>query len=351
MRPSSGSSTRSRRDQVWEEKRQRWIARQGRGYGGGGGGGPSQGQRQRPPQLSEPPMHVAAAPAPVAPKSPLSRLVSEGYDRGAQQPASAHHPYGERPSSGSCGGLQQNPSSRGSSCITGASGGGGFDAGVAGQWNQNVQRDVQNRQDRHDPGVAGPPLKLHGGQRITQAPGGGASIDLSWGATQGSGSSAGAHPPRMPGPPGGQAGMGPGGMGPGGNAHNGQQAAAGPVSAQYADGQRYARGISPARQLSHSPSHAMRGGGGGGFSSPWGRDDDTGGGRQQAMPVRQQAPFGVDSQPQPVAGGAGMRRASPSPHHKVAPDAYYGEVAAAGCAPRGRAAGRPPGGASSFVFG
>jgi len=224
--------------------------------------------------------------------------------------------------------------------------GGGFDAGIAGQWNANVQRGVEHRQNQHDASVAGPPVRLHGGTRITQGPGGGASIDLSWGGggTQGSGSSAGAHPPRMPGPPCGQVGMGQGG--PGGNANYGQQA----PTPQYSDAQRYARGPSPSRGLSHSPSHAAAARGG----APFGRDDDPYGGRAPMQVRRDAAPFGVDAQPQPSAGGLGMRRASPSPQRRVAPDSgFYGDAPAAGCGlPRGRGAnGRPPGGASSFVFG
>merc|ERR1719182_8865 len=74
-----------------------------------------------------------------------------------------------------------------------AGGGGGFDANVAGQWSANVQQTRHNQQNRHDPSVAGPVMPS-GGQRITQAPGGGSNIDLSWG-----GPPPAQQPPRLPG--------------------------------------------------------------------------------------------------------------------------------------------------------
>uniref|UniRef100_A0A7S4QXJ7 Uncharacterized protein n=1 Tax=Alexandrium monilatum TaxID=311494 RepID=A0A7S4QXJ7_9DINO len=322
MRPSSNSSTRSRRDEVWEMKRQRWLARQRSGDGVGGA------------HLACPPTHLSdlsALPreAGQAPKSPLSRLVAEGYPPTASQVTSAHHPYGDRPPSDpSMLGMQSGkPSSRGSRASSG-----GFDARVAGQWSADVQQGVQHRQSRHDPGVVGPPVHC-GGQRILQAPGGGASIDLSWAATQHGPPSGGGgppphqahHPPRMPAAnpstPGGLPGQYPGAAGP-----------------PYGDAGRQAQRA--------SPTYA-RGGGG----TPWGRDGDP---RDAPAPPgrRDACPFGMDAAGPPAAGAAvrsasrGQRHASPSPMSRTPMDAP-----AAGAAVRGRAAGRPPGGASSFVFG
>jgi len=298
-------------------KRQRWLARQRGGDAGAGHG---------PPHLQ---MGDIMAPGgePHAPKSPLSRLVAEGYPETSSHPSSAQRLYGERPMSDPFPVAQSGkPGSRGSYGTSN----GGFDARIAGQWSDNVQRDVHQRQSRHDPGVAGPPMP-HGGHRITQAPGGGASIDLSWGSTQA------AHPPRMPGAtpsyaPNGQAGH-----------------YAGMAAPQYADGVR------PNRV---SPSYAARGSGGGG--APWGREGDVRD-MQQATPMRRDAcPFGVDvgMAPAPGAGVRGSSRGrgrSPSPHHGMlgagGVSKAMADVPAAGYAARGRAAGRPPGGASSFVFG
>eukprot|EP00416_Gambierdiscus_australes_P016908 CAMPEP_0171061452 /NCGR_PEP_ID=MMETSP0766_2-20121228/4446_1 /TAXON_ID=439317 /ORGANISM="Gambierdiscus australes, Strain CAWD 149" /LENGTH=298 /DNA_ID=CAMNT_0011517137 /DNA_START=1 /DNA_END=897 /DNA_ORIENTATION=- len=297
-------------------KRQRWLARQ-RGENVNADG------RAQCLQLGD----VMPSREQHHPKSPLSQLVAEGYSRASSQPSMGDFRYGgERPSSdplpGSYGGQPQPRSSSGPR--SGGLGGhsaqsGGFDARVAGQWSADVQQGVHQRQSRHDPSVAGPPI-ARTGQRVTQAPGGGAAIDLSWASTQGQ--ATGAHPPRMPGLP----------SGP--NSGRGT-----PVHGE------------GCRQAGRATPSCARGGG----SSPWGRDGD-GWDVQNAVHVgrREPCPFGVDSA-LPGAGARsssrGRRAPSPSPgYNVVAAPPMSKDVAAAG-AVRGRAAGRPPGGASSFVFG
>mmetsp|Transcript_16791 Transcript_16791/g.29462 ORF Transcript_16791/g.29462 Transcript_16791/m.29462 type:complete len:312 (+) Transcript_16791:47-982(+) len=311
MRPTSGASIRSRRDEVWELKRQRFVERQR-----GGGGAANNGHRPQP--LSD--LQTVAA-VHSAPKSPLSKLVAEGYPLGGQASVSAHQPYGERPLSGAgLGGLQHKPSSRGSHGVGVAN---GFDANIANQWSNNVQHDVVNRQNRHDPNVSGPAIQ-RGGQRVTQAPGGGASIDLSWG-------SAGAAPQaRTP---------------QGGSNVSGQCGQGMPYSQ---DGQSYhpQRGMSPARGL------------GNGSGAPWGTDSNytVAPRARQAQPSA--APFGTDQNVPAVPAGS-VRGKPPSPFGgaagSCAAGAMYGGAAdvapAGGQRGRGGLGGRPPGGASSFVFG
>lgn len=292
-------------------KRQRWLAKQRGGDNVGRG----------PPSLQLNELGSLQHREPPAPKSPLSRLVAEGYPQTSSEPSSAHQPYADRaPSDPNMLGMYPGkPSSRGS---RGASSG-GFDARVAGQWSADVQNGVQQSQNRHDPGVRGPAVHC-GGQRVTQAPGGAAAIDLSWGATQGQPAAAN-HPPRMPGshpssPP---------------NMQPGQYSSM--AAPSYAD----------AGRQRVSPSYARSG-----SSTPWGRDSDAR--DMRAPPVRRDScPFGMDGNG-PAAGGAavrsssrGQRGASPSPVARIPAD-----MPAAGAqAVRGRAAGRPPGGASQVVFG
>eukprot|EP00405_Crypthecodinium_cohnii_P009815 CAMPEP_0206443918 /NCGR_PEP_ID=MMETSP0324_2-20121206/14632_1 /ASSEMBLY_ACC=CAM_ASM_000836 /TAXON_ID=2866 /ORGANISM="Crypthecodinium cohnii, Strain Seligo" /LENGTH=397 /DNA_ID=CAMNT_0053911901 /DNA_START=60 /DNA_END=1254 /DNA_ORIENTATION=+ len=152
-RPGSGTSTRSRRDEVWEMKRQRWLAKQ-KGYPGSQSGQSGSMARGRPPALQE----FSGGTSGNREASPLSRFVAEGYPNRQQQA------YAK-----GAGGPDK--------------GGSGFDAAVAGQWSANVVHDVAARQNRHDPNVAGP-ARPNGGQRITQASGGNASIDLSWNSGQ-----------------------------------------------------------------------------------------------------------------------------------------------------------------------
>jgi len=261
--------------------------------------------------------------APPAPKSPLSKLVAEGYPHGQQASATAHQPYGERPSSGSGpGGLQHKPNSRGSHGTPGFNnnGGAGFDGNVASQWSNNLQRDVQNRQNRHDPSVAGPHIQA-GGQRVTQAPGGASAIDLSWGG------SAGHAPPRMP-------------------SHGTPQGAV----ASYA-GNQYGQ-AAPFPQDSHrhpqrGMSPASRGGSGGGV--PWGRDDNYTAQQQSRARQVQSAPFGTDANI--PSAGAGSRGQPRSPCGAGAPGYGNADLPAGGQRGRGGLGGRPPGGQSQIVFG
>eukprot|EP00929_Paragymnodinium_shiwhaense_P109780 TRINITY_DN76319_c0_g1_i1.p1 TRINITY_DN76319_c0_g1~~TRINITY_DN76319_c0_g1_i1.p1 ORF type:complete len:218 (-),score=36.28 TRINITY_DN76319_c0_g1_i1:31-684(-) len=94
MRPTSSMSMRSRRDEVWEMKRQRWLSKQKGGAGGHAG---------RQPSMSLDLRAVAAAPQRNSPPSPLSKLVAEGYPSTAQGKATMQQPYGDRPPSGSLG--------------------------------------------------------------------------------------------------------------------------------------------------------------------------------------------------------------------------------------------------------
>lgn len=294
-------------------------------------------EAQRPPNLSDLSRGAkeGGSRQPAAPKSPLSRLVDEGYPQGPPTQATSHQPYGDRPSSGSGVG-RQCPQPRSSNCTPGGIGNlgggapaplaGGFDANIAGQWNSNVQQNVHSRQNRHDPSVAGPHI-TQGGQRVTQAPGGCSSIDLSWGGGGGA-------PPRMPGS------GSPQGAAPC-HGHGGQNA--------YDNRNSHPqRGMSPAR---------------GQGAAPWGRDDNYTSApqsrRSQAAP-----PFGVDSGGSQFASNAVHSRGKP-PSGGGAPNSFahggaapgggmYSQpdmMAAGGQRGRGSLGGRTPGGSSQIVFG
>lgn len=340
--------------------------------------------------------------------SPLSRLVAGGGCSEAQQ-VSSFNPYGERPSHASGGSLASGAAA-GGGCTPGR--GAGFDANVAGQWSSNVVREVERRQNRHDPNNAGPFVPA-GGQRVTQAPGGASAVDLSWGGSHAPGGSGGSGvsngaPPRMP--------------RSGGGAGTPQGNYAGPLGCPalpYSGGaglgaqQPYARGHSPSPKTGHG-----RGGSVGSSArsrAPFGCDDEVPAGRplrRQQTPTRREAtpPFGVDSQL--PAAGAGVRSSScgpptrassphlqhqqqqhyhhqqrhqqqqfamtpspgaaargSSPHHQYQQEHYhqrqqppqrqqqplgYGsaiDAPAAGFSRRGHVAGRTPGGSSQVVLG
>lgn len=204
-------------------KRQRWLAKQR------DGGRQVQGR---------PTLDISTPCEAPAPKSPLSRLVAEGYPQ-AQFHGDRRQTHGGRAPSG-------------------------FSGSIAGQWSANVQHDVASRQNRHDPSIAGP-SRPSGGQRVTQASGGNASIDLSWQA------------PRLP-------------------------------SGTYRGGSGASRAYSDPGLRQPSPMQPR--------PCPWGRDDAPGcpdAGRQR-NPITPMACAGFDG-------------------------------------PRGRGGMRPPGGASSVVFG
>lgn len=248
----------------------------------------------------------------------LSRLVAGGGPAAPQVMSSVYQPYGERPSSG-------RHLANGVAVLSPV---GGFDANVAGQWNANVQRGVQNSQSRYDPSVAGPRLPS-GGQRITQAPGGVSSLDLS----EPYGNSVPSHPPRLP----------------------GRVGASGAGYVQQAQGGSYQDLRQP------SPSSIARRG------APFGVQDDVSLGRPP--PPRQAPPFGVD------VGAAGANSSSRSnsrgrnpivessfvsPSSNVPPPRgrnpimdgnYGGHAIDAGVARGGGRAGRTPGGSSQIVFG
>lgn len=181
--PSPTNSVRSRRDQVWEMKRQRFLSKQA----SGGHTDIQSGARSRPPPMSSdifggaPSSMFGAAPAPApapAPSSPLSKLVQQGYPpAGARDsPTSKVEPM--RPTGGGC--PPALPGSRGSAGAGGLGRQDSFDANVAQQWSSNVQSTLAQHQQQNDPNYHGC-YKKPSGYRVSQAPGGGSSISLSWG--------------------------------------------------------------------------------------------------------------------------------------------------------------------------
>lgn len=368
MRPNSGCSTRSRRDEVWDMKRKRWLARQKNG--GYNGDAVNGGGARRPPAMSiqpDAPPRAAADVRAGAPGSPLSRLVAGGYPE-TQASATTHQPYGDRP-----------PSSGGGA-------GAGFSGAVAGQWNSNVQQSLQQRQSRLDPNVAGPHIP-QGGQRVTQAPGGVASIDLSFANGGGGGGAVPSRtPPRMPGA--GQQQQQPQYSQQQAYGQQ-QQAPAYQQQQSYGNGQQqqapYNAHAMPAGGGMRAPSPARSGGGR--SAAPWGNDENYTVTPTRAR-QRDSCPFGQDSlapagppvgarrgQAGPGGGigshggfeanaqAAGGQMASrgargSSPHHAAAAAAAFqggcgaGAGAPAGSHMGGRGAyGRPPGGGSSLVLG
>jgi len=159
----------SRRDEVWERKRQAFLSRQN-------GDGAS--------AVSRPSM-ASAAPRSQARPSPLggadealSRLVREGYPEtvGAapQGTPTTRQMYGMQAYAGQAG---SRPNSRSREPPQQPSQQEGFHSGVAQQWSSNVQRNIVVHQN--DPNFTGP--KKPQGYRVAQAPGGASSINLSWG--------------------------------------------------------------------------------------------------------------------------------------------------------------------------
>jgi len=336
-------------------KKQRWLAKQRGGQPQQGGAVPNGRHGANlapgPGRYEEPRQH-----------SPLSRLVADGYVP-THVPTTAQQPYGQRPSSGSRGPCPDNMPVGGSAGYRPSSGsrgprpdrrpsGGQFDAGVAGQWSANVRDVQQQRQNRHDPNVAGPCIHA-GGQRVTQPAGGGASIDLSW---QESAPQNAPIPPRMPvaqtpsqyqsqgqaagayAPGGGFAGT-PGAGGAGGLRH---QAAQAYVEEHGAGSSPWTRGPSPGLQRSGSQRERAA------SNTPFGTSSDVPQGGARQMPQRRDMPppYGVDTYQDSYTGSSqrsgsrGVAGRDPNP------------MAAGGAAPvRGRGAGHTPGGASQIVFG
>jgi len=120
--------------------------------------------RNRPPAIGAVAVHDEApwAPVPDRPPSPLSQLVQKGY------PTPDVSPQRERRSAAL---PPRVPSGRPPS--------GAFDPNVAKQWSNNVQQQTAVHQQQHDPNFAGPYIRPTG-YRVSQAPGGGSSISLSW---------------------------------------------------------------------------------------------------------------------------------------------------------------------------
>eukprot|EP00929_Paragymnodinium_shiwhaense_P056155 TRINITY_DN2810_c2_g1_i1.p1 TRINITY_DN2810_c2_g1~~TRINITY_DN2810_c2_g1_i1.p1 ORF type:complete len:365 (+),score=72.70 TRINITY_DN2810_c2_g1_i1:117-1211(+) len=320
MRPSSGSSTRSRRDEVWEMKRKRWMSKQ---RNGGYNGDAAANGAKRPPVAPLSLEAPRAAEPQGAPGSPLSRLVASGYPATDQRTATTHQPYGERPSSG------------------------GFSSAVAGQWNNNVQQGLQSRQAKLDPNNAGPHIP-HGGQRVTQAPGGVASIDLSFGAGGGGGGAVPSRtPPRMP--SGQQQQPAYGQQHPSYGQQQQQQ-----QHASYGQQQAYGHQMQQ-QQPSYAGGHHGGGGGGmrapspgsgrGGSSAPWGNENNyTPTAASQRK--RDACPFGQDSLA-PAGPPVGSRRGQGGPGAQIGGGHYDAYAPAAGS--RGVSSSRGSRGSSPHV--
>eukprot|EP00933_Yihiella_yeosuensis_P025654 TRINITY_DN19901_c0_g1_i1.p1 TRINITY_DN19901_c0_g1~~TRINITY_DN19901_c0_g1_i1.p1 ORF type:complete len:352 (+),score=81.64 TRINITY_DN19901_c0_g1_i1:53-1057(+) len=158
----------ARRDEAWERKHELFMSRQDAPPIGGGGFQPPMlgGQCEGNPSY-EPPQG--------APTSPLSQLVNNGY---SQPPMQMPSP---RQAAAQSFGLQSQAYQRPGSRQTGSRPGSrqdGFDAGVAQQWSNNVQQNLYQQQN--DPNFNGA-AKKPTGYRVSQPPGGGSSISLSWG--------------------------------------------------------------------------------------------------------------------------------------------------------------------------
>eukprot|EP00930_Biecheleria_cincta_P052019 TRINITY_DN3723_c0_g1_i1.p1 TRINITY_DN3723_c0_g1~~TRINITY_DN3723_c0_g1_i1.p1 ORF type:complete len:318 (-),score=55.51 TRINITY_DN3723_c0_g1_i1:36-989(-) len=216
----------ARRDEVWERKRQDFLARQGGGPGAfpvaaavpGCSAGFFPGGGAAPTQASD-----------AAPSSPLSRLMRDGYSAPpAELGGDARQSFGMQAYAGQAGGSRgsSRPGSREARARQGGCSSGGFGGGVAQQWSGNVQQNLKEHQQQNDPTFSG--VRKPSGYRVTQAPGGGSSISLSWSGDSYGGDGAQAPSPgmramspgmRAPSPPmqgspAGVRGASPGGMAP-----------------------------------------------------------------------------------------------------------------------------------------
>ena len=274
----------SRRDEVWERKRQAFLSRQngdaasavsrnsgvprGRGLGGGAEGRAS---------------------------SPLSRLVHEGFPEAAlpetqgtdtrQYGMQAYAQGGSRPNS------QPRQPQQPQAQV-------GFHSGVAQEWSNNVQRNIVVHQQQNDPNFAGP--KKPQGYRVSQSPGGPTSINLSWNEA-----------PTRAASPGGNR-MRPEAMVPAGRAPS-------PGGSRFEVGG--ARGASPAREAGIFPGAA----GGARAASPAARFEapmPLGAMNGNAMPAANTRPSGEQ-----VHGAAGLA-APPAQRHPCYGDPQVGFAAA-----------------------
>lgn len=156
----------SRRDEVWERKRQAFLARQS-GDAASAVSRNSGVSRVRGPGVQGEPRA----------SSPLSRLVDEGFPetalpetQGTDTRQYGMHAYaqgGSRPNSRQQAAQPAQPAPQA-----------GFHSGIAQEWSNNMQRNIVVHQQQNDPNFAGP--KKPQGYRVSQAPGGPTSINLSW---------------------------------------------------------------------------------------------------------------------------------------------------------------------------
>mmetsp|Transcript_76978 Transcript_76978/g.152469 ORF Transcript_76978/g.152469 Transcript_76978/m.152469 type:complete len:323 (-) Transcript_76978:89-1057(-) len=320
-----------RRDEVWERKRQQFLARRS-----GHGGFPAAqngGHGCRPPPLQNVVSHDVVPPAPG---SPLSELVHRGYPEMAiPEPTVSLPPkqpnYIGRPMQQGGGGIVGSGSSRSQSRSRPGSNQEGFDRGVAQQWSSNVKANVESHQQLNDPNFAG--FKKPSGYRVSQAPGGGSSISLSWGGQE----SAGAFEP-MP-------------------SRQGRNNSRGPSPMGAAAGQRATPMAAGAAQ--RTPSHGRRASGGVMDGVNYGGPAAPHTGAVAAGGRRSSAPFGTDSSvPLPRAP---VREPSPASHLGFG-GRVDGSSNAYACGHNQNAGNyisdrrmtrvaRPPGGTSSVVFG
>lgn len=313
-----------RRDEVWERKRQQFLARRA----GHGGSRPAQngGHCRRPPPLQ----NVASNDVvPPAPGSPLSELVHRGYPEMAiPEPTVSLPPkqpnYVGRPMQQGGGGIVTGGASRSQSRSRPSSNQEGFDRGVAQQWSSNVKANVEEHQQQNDPNFAG--FKKPNGYRVSQPAGGGSSISLSWG---------GQEPEPMPSRQGRNSSRGPSPMG----AVAGQMVA-GAAQRAPSQGSRANGGMMGCLNHGAAPAAPHAG--------------------AVPGPRRSSAPFGTDSGvPLPKAP---VREPSPAPSHFGFGGRVDGSSNAYACGANQNAGNyisdrrmtrvaRPPGGGSQIVFG
>lgn len=112
-RPASDSSTRSRRNEVWELKRQRWLEKQGKGGHGA----------ERPRS-----------------NSPLSKLVAAGYP-----PTSGESPFHQGSEAAFSGAQRPGPTQRQGSAYSGSAASHQFSAGGPQQWDASSQQSAGQR--------------------------------------------------------------------------------------------------------------------------------------------------------------------------------------------------------------
>jgi len=183
----------TRRDEVWEMKRQRFVARQNGGGNHTANHSAGHAGRPRPIQAAGETSHSMAV---MPPTSPLSQLVKGGMSplSNQNQRDTSSQPFGNR--AYSTGSFQMGaPSHRSHSQPP--LGKDGFDGAVAQQWSKNVQSNVEKHQQTSDPNYAGK-FRKPTGYKVTHAPGGGSSISLSWGGGGEADAHGGAGPSRMP---------------------------------------------------------------------------------------------------------------------------------------------------------